>query len=118
MKKTFTLSQSAAKRVAKAVKIVEAENRDELPVALRTNSAASLGKSIAIGFCEGPDDWPIGATKTIKVYETKTRSKDADDIRLEQATNLFYDLSFENDIDCAFAKYLGNWYLIASECGD
>jgi hypothetical protein len=97
-----------AERIARAVRTVEAGNRNETP--LRFGRVVESGKR-AFRVCAFTGAWPKNSSKTVTLLNQTTPPNTF------FAMNLFADIPepATNTAHCAIARD-GGWYLIAAEC--
>lgn len=97
-------TRPAAERIAKAVRTVEAGNRDCGPL---TFGARLDGQAKTFRVATFTGAWSIDSTKTVTMRgSTATLS----------AVNLFAAVSNTATKNCAIAKDGTAWYLIAAQC--
>lgn len=104
-----TFTRSAADRIAKVVRAVEAGNRD--CQALRFEKPRSGGGGQPIRICKFTGSWGTNTLKTVTFRNVTTTPNTA------TAMNLFANIS----VDCgerlaAIAREGTAWYLIAAQC--
>jgi hypothetical protein len=97
-----------AERIARAVRTVEAGNRNETP--LRFGRVVESGKR-AFRVCAFTGAWPKNSLKTVTFkYQSSTPNTVA-------ALNLFAAIgTASSSRNCAIAKEGTAWFLIAAEC--
>lgn len=101
-----TFTKPAAERIAKAVRTVEAGDRDTGPLTFGARIGGVSGKIFRIATYTGA--WSIGDTKTVSFkYQTATPNT-------VSATNLFFPITSTaaSARDCAIAKDGNVWHLI------
>jgi hypothetical protein len=102
-----SFTRPAAERIGKAVREVEAGDRDLGPIEWGPRGGAASGKVFRV--CTFTGAWAINSSKTVTFRGvTSTVS----------ATNLFAAIPAQGSArNCAIAKDGTAWYLIAAECG-
>ena len=101
-KSFVSFSRPAAQRIAKAVRTVEAGDRNQ-PGLTFDHPMPSSGKMFRICTFTGP--WPIGQTHTVTFASPTTPATAV-------ATNLFFPVGGNVPMDGAIARDGGSWYLI------
>ena len=103
-KSFVSFSRPAAQRIAKAVRTVEAGDRNQPGLTFDHPQFGSTGKVFRI--CTFTGSWSIGATKTVTYkYASGTPNTAV-------ATNLFFPITGAASRDCAIAKDGTAWFLI------
>jgi hypothetical protein len=98
-----------AERIARAVRTVEAGNRNETPLRFGRTVESGKQKVFRIGTFSGA--WNIGASKTVTFkYQTTTPNT-------VSATNLFWPLPNNGTRDCSIAKDGTAWFLLVPQLG-
>jgi putative intracellular protease/amidase len=93
-----------AERIARAVRTVEAGNRNETPLRFGRRFEERSGKIFRICTFSGP--WAISAKKTVTFkYQTSTPNT-------ASVTNLFFPITDMATRDCAIAKEGTAWFLV------
>ena len=102
-----TFTKPAAERIAKAVRTVEAGDRDTGPLTFGARIGGVSGKVFRI--CTYTGAWSTGSSKTVTFkYQTSTPNT-------VSATNLFFPITntaTANARDCAIAKDGTAWFLV------
>jgi hypothetical protein len=99
-----------AERIARAVRTVEAGNRNETPLTFRRVGGEG-GKEKVFRVCTFTGGWSINAPKVVVFRGVTTTPNTA------SAINLFAAVStFVGTRNCAIAKDGTAWYLIAAQC--
>jgi hypothetical protein len=95
-----------AERIARAVRTVEAGNRNETP--LRFGRTVEGGRQKIFRVCTFTGAWAKGDSKTVTFkYQSSTPNT-------VSASNLFANVPASGD--CAIARDGTAWFLIAAEC--
>lgn len=112
--KPSAFTQTSARRVVRAVRLVERGNRDMRAKPLRT-AWDDGGSSVRLGRFSGA--WPVGQLRMVR-FETPTSTEEAEEEEVE-AMNLFCAVggSCAGSRWCAIFEEGGQWYLLAAECG-
>lgn len=106
-----TFTKTAAERIGKVVREVEAGNRDQGPLTFGSRGVAS-GKVFRV--CTFTGAWSINASKRVTFRNQTTTPNTAVAINLFAAiTGTTVTTTFRN---CAIAKDGTAWYLIAAQC--
>jgi hypothetical protein len=100
-----------AERIARAVRTVEAGNRNETPLTFRRVGGEGGGKEKVFRVCTFTGAWAINASKTI-TFRGVTATPNT-----VSAINLFAAVPAPSGSgNCAIAKDGTAWYLIAAQC--
>jgi hypothetical protein len=103
-KSFVTFSRPAAQRIAKAVRTVEAGDRNQPGLTFDHPQFGGTGKLFRV--CTFTGSWSIGSTKSVTFkYQTTTPNTAA-------ATNLFFPVTSTATLDCAIAKDGTAWFLV------
>ena len=103
-KSFVSFSRGAAQRIAKAVRVVEAGDRNQPGLTFDHPQFGATAKLFRI--CTYDGSWPIGSTKTVTFkYQTTTPNTAV-------ATNLFFPVAMTGTANCAIAKDGTAWFLI------
>jgi hypothetical protein len=103
-KSFVSFSRPAAQRIAKAVRVVEAGDRNQ--PGLTFDHPMPGGGSKLFRVCTFTGAWAISSTKTVAFkYQTSTPNTAV-------ATNLFFPVTSTAQLDCAIAKDGTAWFLI------
>ena len=101
-----SFTRPAAERIGKAVRQVEAGNRDLGPIEWGPRGSAASGKVFRV--CTFTGAWAINDSKTV-TFRGVTSTVNA--------TNLFASITASASArNCAIAKDGTAWYLIAAQC--
>ncbi len=99
-----SFTRPAAERIGKAVRQVEAGNRDLGPIEWGPRGGAA---SKVFRVCTFTGAWTINTSKTVTFRNVTTTPNTA------SAMNLVYDLPGQGELPCGIAKDGTAWYLIA-----
>jgi hypothetical protein len=99
-----SFTRPAAERIGKAVRQVEAGNRDLGPIEWGPRGGAA---SKVFRVCTFTGAWAINSSKTV-TFKNVTSTPNT-----VSATNLVYDLPSQGELPCGVAKDGTAWYLIA-----
>lgn len=105
-----TFSHGAAQRIAKAVRVVEAGDRNQPPITFNHQIPGVGGKVFRIATFTGT--WTKTTSKVVTFkYQTATPNT-------VTATNLFATVenTATTSLNCAIAREGTAWFLIAAEC--
>jgi hypothetical protein len=103
-KSFVSFSRPAAQRIAKAVRVVEAGDRNQPGLTFDHPMPGGGGKVFRV--CTFTGAWAIGSTKNVAFkYQTSTPNTAV-------ATNLFFPVTSTAQLDCAIAKDGTAWFLI------
>jgi hypothetical protein len=103
-KSFVSFSRPAAQRIAKAVRVIEAGDRNQPGLTFDHPMPGGGGKAFRV--CTFTGAWSIGSTKTVAFkYQTSTPNTAV-------ATNLFFPVTSTAQLDCAIAKDGTAWFLI------
>jgi hypothetical protein len=103
-KSFVSFSRSAAQRIAKAVRTVEAGDRNQPGLTFDHPMPSVSGKVFRV--CTFTGAWPIGSTKTVTYKYASSTPNTA------VATNLFFPVTSTAALDCAIAKDGTAWFLV------
>lgn len=102
-KSFVSFSRPAAQRIAKAVRTVEAGDRNQPGL---TFDHPQFGGGKMFRICTFTGSWSIGSTKNVTYkYQSTTPNTAA-------ATNLFFPVTSTATLDCAIAKDGTAWFLV------
>lgn len=102
-----TFTRPAAERIAKAVRHVEAGNRNAAPLVFANRVAGGSG-AVVFRMATFTGEWVIDTEKTV-TFRNQTNTANV--------VNLFASLgTVAGDRPCAIAKDGTAWYLIAAKC--
>lgn len=99
-----TFTRPAAERIAKAVRQVEAGDRDGMPWRVSPRLVSSAGRGLRI--CTFTGAWSIGSAKTL-TFKNQTTTPNT-----VTANNLFWPVPDGPERDCAIGKDGTAWYLL------
>jgi hypothetical protein len=103
-KSFVSFSRGAAQRIAKAVRVVEAGDRNQPGLRFDHPQFGATAKLFRI--CTYDGSWSIGSTKTVTFkYQTTTPNTAV-------ATNLFFPVDMTGTANCAIAKDGTAWFLV------
>ena len=102
-----SFTRPAAERIGKAVRQVEAGNRDLGPIEWGPRGGGADSKVFRV--CTFTGAWAINSAKTVTFRNVTTTPNTV------SATNLFCDLPSTGDRACAVAKAGTAWYLVQSQ---
>jgi hypothetical protein len=103
-KSFVSFSRPAAQRIAKAVRTVEAGDRNQPGLTFDHPQFGATGKLFRV--CTFAGSWSIGSTKSVTFkYQSTTPNTAA-------ATNLFFPVTSTATLDCAIAKDGTAWFLV------
>ncbi len=102
-KSFVSFSRPAAQRIAKAVRTVEAGDRNQPGL---TFDHPMPGGSKIFRVCTFTGSWSIGSTKTVTYKYASSTPNTA------VATNLFFPVTSTATLDCAIAKDGTAWFLV------
>jgi len=100
-----SFTRPAAERIGKAVRLVEAGDRDLGPIEWGPRGGAASGKVFRV--CTFTGAWAINSAKTVTFRNVTTTPNTV------IATNLIYDLPNQGELPCGIAKDGTAWHLIA-----
>jgi hypothetical protein len=100
-----SFTRPAAERIGKAVRLVEAGNRDLGPIEWGPRGGSGAGRVFRV--CTFTGAWAIDTAKTVTFRNVTTTPNTV------SATNLIYDLHSQGELPCGIAKDGTAWYLIA-----
>jgi len=104
-----SFTRPAAERIGKAVRQVEAGDRDLGPIEWGPRGAAASGKVFRV--CTFTGAWAIDSAKTVTFRNVTSTPNTA------SAINLFASIAASSSTrNCAIAKDGSSWYLIAAQC--
>lgn len=115
MDRRVHLTESSARRIGRAVRIVEGNGRDVPPIKFR--QVADDGDPVRLG--KTTTTWTKGTTATIELYEEGTPGSEAKKTptadTLADCVNKFVTVQADKWVIVARAGN-GSWYLISAEC--
>lgn len=108
-----TFTKNASERIAKAVRRVEAGNRDAKGISFGVRLQGDAKKTFRI--CTFTGAWSTGSFKTVTFKYNTTTPNTA------SAVNLFFSLPDDGTKNCAIAKdgtawHLIQWQWVVSQC--
>ena len=104
-----SFTRPAAERIGKAVRLVEAGNRDLGPMEWGPRGVGGTGKVFRV--CTFTGAWAIDSAKTVTFRNVTSTPNTA------SAVNLFAAITASSSAkNCAIAKDGTAWYLIAAQC--
>lgn len=108
----IAFTRGAADRIANAVRTVEIGNRRSGGIEWDTQLPSA---PVPFKMCTFTGSWSKGTSHVTTFYNVTTTPNTV------TAINLFVDVgactSSVSTAACAIARYAGQWYLIAAECG-
>lgn len=102
-----SFTRPAAERIGKAVRLVEAGDRDCGPIEWGPRGGGASAKVFRVATFTGA--WAINAAKTVTFRNVTTTPNTV------SAINLFCDLPSNGQLACAVAKAGTAWYLVQSQ---
>ena len=100
-----SFTRPAAERIGKAVRQVEAGDRDLGPIEWGPRGGGAASKVFRV--CTFTGAWAINSAKTVTFRNVTTTPNTV------SATNLVYDLPSQGELPCGVAKDGTAWYLVA-----
>lgn len=100
-------TRPAAERISKAVRIVEAGDRDGAPLRFERTGG---GGSKVFRICTFTGSWAISTDRTVTFRNVTSTPNTL------VATNLFATVGGSGEFPCAVGKDGTAWYLIAAKC--